>query len=141
MHNCPARLSGFEIRLNQHGPTLELLQGVSVNAGLLRPCPSVPIGLEDEHEPAEEEDHQHERSDGQSEEGKHQVEEPENESTHVASTSLAQSTLNLNSPFATATGAVGIRRVKPFVTRVAVLPSPIRGAAIRVVIEEHVRHR
>ena len=40
--------------------------------------------LQDEQEPAEEEDHQHERSDGQSEEGKHQVEEPENESTHVA---------------------------------------------------------
>ena len=102
---------------------------------------SVPAGLQDEQEPAEEEDHQHERSDGQSEEGKHQVEEPEDESTHIASPSFAQSALNLNSPFATATGAVGIRRVKPFVTRVAVLPSPIRGAVIRVVIEEHARHR
>ena len=104
-------------------------------------CAPACLCLQDEQEPAEEEDHQHERSDGQSEEGKHQVEEPEDESTHIASSSFAQSTLNLNSPFATATGAVGIRRVKPFVTRVAVLPSSIRGAAIRVVIEEHVRHR
>ena len=69
MHNCPARLGGFEIRLNQHGAPLELLQGVSIKVGLLRPCLSVPTGLEDEHEPSEEENHQYERSDGQSEEG------------------------------------------------------------------------
>ncbi|SVD91023.1 uncharacterized protein METZ01_LOCUS443877 [marine metagenome] len=45
--------------------------------------------LQDEQEPAEKKDHQKERSDGQCEESKYQVEEPENEPTHVASPSFA----------------------------------------------------
>ena len=50
-------------------------------------CPGC-LRLQDEQEPAKEENHQHERRDGQREEGQQQVVEPENKSTHVVGLSF-----------------------------------------------------
>ena len=66
MHNCPARLGGFEIRLNQHGAPSNSSR---VFPSMLVFCAPACLCLQDQQEPAEEENHQHERRDGQCEEG------------------------------------------------------------------------